>query len=123
MYTVSPFGKPVTNQPGTTRLTAGDTLPLRFTVTDDTGERITDLTGTDVSLSVLLTQCGGSTPVVDLSFAAGPALRLRTDGSYQVDLKTQRSWSGLCGTVTVSTPNGGERTANLQFTGGGRGRG
>ncbi|HEX6953369.1 MAG TPA: choice-of-anchor Q domain-containing protein [Agromyces sp.] len=123
VYTVSPFGKPVTNEPGTTRLTAGDTLPLRFSVTDDEGTRITDLTGVDVTLSVRLTQCGGSTPVVDLSFAAGSALWLRADGSYQVDFKTQKSWAGLCGTVTVSTPNDGERMANLQFTGGGRGRG
>lgn len=123
VYTVSPFGKPVTNEPGTTRLTAGDTLPLRFSVTDDAGERITDLTGADVTLSVRLTQCGGSTPVVDLSFAAGSALWLRADGSYQVDFKTQKSWAGLCGTVTVSTSNDGERTANLQFSGGGRGRG
>lgn len=123
VYTVSPFGKPVTNEPGTTRLTAGDTLPLRFTVTDDAGERITDLTGADVTLSVRLTQCGGSTPVVDLEYAAGSALWLRAEGSYQVDFKTQKSWAGLCGTVTVSTPNDGERTANLQFSGGGRGRG
>lgn len=35
----------------------------------------------------------------------------------------QPSWAGLCGTVTVSTPNDGERIANLQFSGGGRGRG
>ena len=123
VYTVSQFGRPVTNEPGSTRVKGGDTLPLRFTVTDDAGKRITDLTGAEVTIALTLSTCGTPNVVVDTSFAAGSALSLRADGSYQVDLKTQRSWSGLCGTVTVSTPNGGERTANLQFTGGGRGRG
>lgn len=123
VYTISPFAKPVTNEPGTTRLKAGDTLPLRFSVTDDEGARITDLDGDDVTIAVLLTTCGTTAVVVDLSVTAGTALWLRSDGGYQFDLKTQKSWAGLCGTVTVSTPNDGERTANLQFSGGGRGRG
>ncbi|WP_438853916.1 choice-of-anchor Q domain-containing protein [Agromyces sp. M3QZ16-3] len=122
-YTVSPFGSPVTNLPGSTKLKAGDRLPLKFAVTDASGTPVTNLAGGDVAISVELATCSGGALVVDLEFPAGAALQLRPDGTYQVDLKTQKSWSGLCGTVAVTTPFGGERAANVEFTGGGRGKG
>lgn len=123
VYTVSEFGSPVMNPPGVTKLKAGDRLPLKFSVTDDGAAMITDLSGDDVTISVELATCGTADVVVDLERTAGSDLRLRSDGSYQFDLKTEKSWAGLCGTVTVSTPYDGERSANVEFTGGGRGRG
>ncbi len=123
VYTVSAFGKPVKSESGTTRLKAGETLPLKFSVTDSDGERITDLQGEDVTVGVLLTTCGTTVVAVDVEFPAGSALLLRNDGSYQIDVKTQKAWAGLCGTVTVRTPNDGERSANVEITGAGRGRG
>ncbi|HEX6653416.1 MAG TPA: hypothetical protein VF072_11780 [Thermoleophilaceae bacterium] len=37
------------------------------------------------------------------------------DGCYQYDFKTSKAWAGKCGTVTITTPHSGARSAKMQF--------
>ena len=123
-YTVSPFVPPIANKPYVNLAVAGRTLPFIFRVTDGNGKRVTTLTGADVSVVASFGVCGtGATFPVRLY--GGSGLVLLPGGWYLDSFKTQASWAGQCATITVSTPNGGSRSANFRFTrvaGAGRGR-
>ena len=114
-YTVSPFVPPIANKPYVNLAVAGRTLPFIFRVTDGNGKRVTTLTGADVSVVASFGVCGtGATFPVRLY--GGSGLVLLPGGWYLDSFKTQASWAGQCATITVSTPNGGSRSANFRFT-------
>ena len=114
-YTVSPFVPPIANKPYVNLAVAGRTLPFIFRVTDGNGKRVTNLTGADVSVVASFGACGtGATFPVRLY--GGSGLVLLPGGWYLDSFKTQTSWAGQCATITVSTPNGGSRSANFRFT-------
>ncbi len=123
VYTVSPFGKPLLNLPKVNTLKPGESVPIKFAVTDADDNRVRGLDGADVVVSVVLMKCGTTAPiVVDLDVITGTGLKEKRDGTYQFNLKTQKKWAGLCGTLTVTTPHDGERAANVKFRSSGHDR-
>jgi hypothetical protein len=49
------------------------------------------------------------------SCTAGSGLTSRGNGYYEYDFKTQESWAGKCGTLTVTAPHNGARAAVVKF--------
>ena len=114
-YKVSVFVPPIANKPYVNLAVAGRTLPFVFRVTDDSGKRVTTLTGADVSVDASFGVCGTG-PTVPVRLYGGSGLVLLPGGWYLDSFKTQTSWAGQCATITVSTSNGGSRSANFRFT-------
>ena len=114
-YRVSAFVPPIANKPYVNLAVAGRTLPFIFRVIDDNGKRVTTLTGADVSVVASFGVCGTG-PTVPVRLYGGSGLVLLPGGWYLDSFKTQTSWAGQCATITVTTKNGGSRSANFRFT-------
>lgn len=115
-YTVSAFNQPVDNPPTVNVAKVGKILPFKFRVTDQDGSPVTSLATTDVSVQVELFPCtpGGTRDAIE-SYASSTGLKNRGDGYYRYGFKTLSRWEGTCGTLTLTTPNGGERSADFKF--------
>jgi len=115
-YTVSAFTQPVDNPPTVNVAKAGKILPFKFRVTDQDGNPVTNLATTDVSVQVELFPCtpGGTRDAVE-SYASRAGLKNLGDGYYRYGFKSLSRWEGTCGTLTLITPNGGERSADFKF--------
>lgn len=116
VYTVSPLARPLVALPATNVLKAGSRIPVQFTVTDDTGQPVADLSGDDVTVTVAIRSCS----LVSGNFqiyvhVPGTALQSLGGGVYQYDLKSARNWKGGCGTLSVETIYDGASTVGVQF--------
>jgi subtilisin-like proprotein convertase family protein len=104
-YTVSSFSQPVENLPDQNAANAGSTIPLKFTVTDASGSRVTNLTTSDVSVTSTLggDGCGttGDTDAIE-TYVGGSGLQNLGNGVYQYNWKTVKAYKGQCRTTTLS---------------------
>ena len=103
------------NPPTVNVAKAGKILPFKFRVTDQDGNPVTNLVTTDVSVEGQLFRCtpGGARDAME-SYASSTGLRNLGDGYYRYAFKSMRTWE-TCGTLTLTTPSGGERSANFKF--------
>ena len=114
-YTVSPFSQPVDNQPTDNLAQAGKVIPFRFSVTDQDDAPVTNLTASDVSVTLDLESCSGGTIDPLEGYAVGTGLVNLGGGNYVLNYKTNKGWAGGCGTLTVETPFDGSRSATFKF--------
>lgn len=109
----SPFQPPVDPE-GVNRITAGRTVPMKFTLGRDFGLDIF-ADGYPRSMAV---RCGDAAvaPIVDGGDSA--ASRLNHDdgtGTYVYLWNTNRGWAGSCRTLTIKLRDGSERSARFSF--------
>jgi hypothetical protein len=109
--TFGPFQPPV-NPDGFNRVTAGRTIPIKFTLGQDFGPDIF-ADGYPLSTAIPCGVASGKT-IVDGGDAAS---RLDHDaaGGYLYLWKTDRSWAGTCRTLTIKLRDGSERSARFSF--------
>ena len=115
VYGFPGFSQPVDNTVPN-RAKAGQTIPLKWRLTDATGTPVTTLTAVQVTVASL--SCAfGSTPDAVEEYASGSSgLQNLGDGYYQFNWKTPKSYAGSCETLQLNLGEGIYRTAAFQFT-------
>jgi predicted outer membrane repeat protein len=113
-YAFSGFADPV--RPNVVNVVnAGRTIPLKWRVTDASGNPISTLTS--VIISSAAGGCNtGATGVSEPATAAGASgLQNLGNGYYQFNWKTSRGWAGSCRTLQLDLGDGQIHTAIFQF--------
>lgn len=107
------FEPPVTT--GTPNVAkAGQTIPLKFKITDHAGSPVTDLT----DVAVTSVTCGPGAPgdQTEEHSSGGSGLQNLGDGRYQFNWKTPKTYAGSCKTMQLRLGEGGTQTAEFHFT-------
>ena len=112
-YVFSGFDSPVRSDvPNTVK--AGQTIPLKWRVTDIDGVPVTDLTS--VVLSVTSLQCSlGMTADQPVESPGQSALKHLGDGYYEFNWKTPKSYANSCKTLYLDLGDGVNHTAEFVF--------
>lgn len=97
---------------------AGQTIPLKWRVTDANGVPVTGLSAADVTVSVTSLVCDlGTTDDAVEEYASGSSgLQNLGDGYYQYNWKTPKSYKNSCKTMTLDIGDGMAHTATFKFT-------
>jgi hypothetical protein len=116
VYTFSGFGTPVDSAPMLNLARAGQTVPLKFRVTDAGGAPVTTLTGVAVTVASL--DCGAAvtTDAIEEYAAGGSGLQNLGNGYYQFNWKTPKSYASSCKTLRLDLGDGVAHTALFKFT-------
>jgi hypothetical protein len=115
------FSSPVDNNNVLNTAKAGQAIPLKWRLTDASGNPVTNLLSTDVKVSVANYSCGLST-TTDLleEYAAGSSgLQNLGNGYYQFNWKTPTNYANSCKTMTLDLGEGTlttPHTALFKFT-------
>jgi hypothetical protein len=109
-YQFSGFQPPLSA--GVNKVNAGSTVPLKWRLTTSAGKPVVDRAS---MLTLKLVACAGGGPAdIDLTAAAGKGLTGKSDGSWQIDLKTEKSWTG-CRTLRLTLADNSVHDVVLQF--------
>ena len=109
------FFDPVDNPPVANVVKAGSTVPLKWRLTDASGNPITDLTA--VTVMARTRPCAlGETDDLPEEYAAGASgLQNLGDGYYQFNWKTPKSYARSCKTLHLDLGEGLTHTALFTF--------
>lgn len=116
-YSFSGFAAPV-NPDALNIAKAGQTIPLKFRVTNAAGNPVSGLTLADVTLGSVTMTCNGATGTPDeLDFytTSKSGWQDQGDGYYQYNWTTQKTWSGTCRQLQVDLGDGVIHTVDFQF--------
>jgi len=101
----------------TTGVTAGSTVPVRWSITDANGTAISDL---GVVTEITSAPCVSGSSVaaksarIRASSAGGSDLRYNTD-HFMFNWKTDKAWAGSCRQLIVSLNDGSSNSLTFQF--------
>lgn len=114
-FTFDGFYAPVDNPPVMNIAKAGQTIPLKWHVTDQNGDPVTNITSVEVKVTTLL--CNTETTPDQLEeYAAGDSgLQNLGDGYYQFNWKTPRSYAKSCKTLKLDLGDGVIHEALFHF--------
>ena len=116
VYGLEGFFAPVRRPHALNLYRAGQTVPLKWRLTDASGRPITNLPDVTVRATGLACSQGGSTDRVE-EFAAGRSGLLNLgDGYYQFNWKTPASYASSCKSVALEFPPGYRTGALAEFT-------
>jgi predicted extracellular nuclease len=109
----SAFLPPVVNLPGTTERKAGAAVPLKFNLGGDRG---LDIFVAGYPQSTRVTTCGADAPIAGgtPTVSTGSGLTF-SNGQYQYDWKTEKSWAGTCRQLVIVLTDGSVLRANFRF--------
>jgi hypothetical protein len=109
------FTSPVDNAPILNIAKAGQIIPLKWRLTNASGNPITNLT--DVTVIATSLSCGAGTTGDLIEEYTGGNLGLQNlgDGYYQWNWKTPTSYANSCKTLSLDLGEGSEHTALFQF--------
>jgi hypothetical protein len=114
-YAFSGFGPPLG---AAAQINAGQTVPVKYALSDASGTAITSLTSF-VSLTSSPAACDGSTstgPWQPVSGRGRTALRYSPrDGHFIFDWQTDRSWRGTCRTLRLELNDGTTHSMLVRF--------
>lgn len=117
-YSFSGFFSPVDNLPTLNSAKAGQSIPLKWRLTDAAGNPITNLSRVQVTVqSLSCTPRLSATPDQLEEYASG-ALGLKNlgNGYYQFNWKTPKSYANSCKTLNLDLGEGISHTALFKFT-------
>jgi hypothetical protein len=113
------FASPVDNNNVLNTAKAGQAIPLKWRLTDASGNPVTNLLSTDVKVTATSLSCSLGT-TIDLleEYATGSSgLQNLGNGYYQFNWSTPKSYASSCKTMTLSLGEGTTtHTALFQFT-------
>lgn len=115
VYGFSGFRAPVDAAPVVNAAKAGQTVPLKFLVTDAAGAPITTLTSVSVTVASLACSAGSSVDPIEEYSAGGTGLQHLGGGEYQFNWKTPKSYASSCKTMKLDLGDGVARTALFSF--------
>ena len=115
-YNFAGFTSPVNNLPTLNTTRAGQSIPLKWRLTDANGAPITDLSSVQVSVVSLSCSFETTPDAVEEYTSGSSGLQNLGDGYYQFNWNTSKSYAGSCKTLQLDLGEGSYRTANFQFT-------
>ena len=115
VFTFVGFGSPVSNIPVTNTAKAGQTIPMKFSLSGDQGLSIL-AAGSPVSTMIdCATVDANGSPIT----TAGPGLSElsydATTDQYTYKWKTEKSWAGTCRQFVLTVTDGTVHRANFSF--------
>lgn len=112
---ISGFRAPVDAAPTVNSANAGQTIPLKFTVTTAAGEPVTTLTSVTVTVTSLSCSAGVTADAIEEYAAGSSGLQNLGGGQYQFNWKTPKSYASSCKTLKLDLGDGVARTALFAF--------
>jgi hypothetical protein len=109
------FSSPVDNPNVMNIAKAGQAIPLKFRITDASGNPIGNLTGVTVTASSLFCSAGTTTDLINEYASGSSGLQNLGDGYYQWNWKTPTSYANSCKTMKLDLGEGLFHTALFQF--------
>jgi Tol biopolymer transport system component len=106
-YPVDPSGVNVAN--------AGQSIPLRYRLTDANGALSDDPAHFISVTSTSDASCGTGTPDAIETYAGDSGLRYLGNGYWQFNWKTPKSYAGQCRSMTLNITSGAPRSARFRF--------
>jgi hypothetical protein len=113
VYTFSGFAAPIDNQPQVNVAKAGQTIPVKWRLTDANGVGISDPTSFVGLTSALGAGCSGAADGVE-TYSGASGLQYLGDGNWQFNWKTPKSYAGSCRQLTLTLVDGAH-VADFQF--------
>jgi hypothetical protein len=115
------FSSPVDNNNVLNSAKAGQAIPLKWRLTNASGNPVTNLLSTDVKVSVVNYNCGLSvtTDLLEEYAAGSSGLQNLGNGYYQFNWKTPTNYANSCKTMTLDLGEGTlttPHTALFKFT-------
>jgi hypothetical protein len=113
-YVFSGFFSPIDNPPVRNTANAGQTIPVKWRITDANGVGISDSTSF-VSLTSGATDCSQGAPqdAIEETSAGGSGLQYLGDGFWQFNWNTPKSYAAKCRVMTLNLADG-PGTANTR---------
>jgi hypothetical protein len=109
------FTGPVNNPPVMNIAKAGQTIPLKWRITDANGNPITNLTTVGVTATSLSCEAGMTADSIEEYVVGGSGLQNLGDGYNQWNWKIPTSYANSCKTLRLDLGEGSEHTALFQF--------
>jgi hypothetical protein len=95
---------------------AGQAIPLKWRLTDATGDPVTSLTGAQITVTGITCTVGATTDQVEQTAAGTSGLQNLGDGNYQLNWKSAMSYAGSCKRLRLDLGEGSHHTADFEFT-------
>jgi hypothetical protein len=117
IYSFEGFLSPVVNPPALNVANAGQTIPLKWRITDANGNPVLNLENVNVSVVSLSCPAGATTDQVEEFASGNSGLQNLGDGYYQFNWKTPKNYAKSCKTLKLDLDEGSgmERIALFQF--------
>jgi len=90
---------------------AGQSIPLKWRLTDAHGNPVLDLDTATVTVNGINCSLGASDDLVEELAPGGSALKNLGDGYYQINWKTPTTYAGSCKSLNLDLGEGAQRTA------------
>lgn len=115
-YGFEGFFRPVENGGVLNVAKAGQTVPLKWRLTDASGNLVTTLSSAKVTVVALSCSLGSTTDQVEEYVSGSWGLQNLGDGYYQFSWATPKSYANSCKTVHLDLGEGTTHTALFKFT-------
>jgi hypothetical protein len=118
IYVCSGFLGPIHNPPAVNDARAGQTIPVKWRITDAKGMGISDR-ASFVSLTSYKTGCtdwtGNPGDAITESAAGASGLKYLGKGNWQFDWKTSKTYAGTCRMMVLNLKDGSQYKAKFKF--------
>jgi Tol biopolymer transport system component len=117
IYNFTGFASPVDNPSIMNTAKAGQTIPLKWRITDANGNPVTDLTGVSVTAVSLSCPSAPTTDAIEEYVVSNSGLQNLGDGYYQWNWKSPSAYANTCKTLKLDLGEGAgfEHLALFQF--------
>jgi hypothetical protein len=114
IYNFGGFSSPVSNPPAVNTIKAGQAVSVKFSLSGDQGLSILAAGYPKVKIDSCTSPSGGTTQTIAFAGNSGLTYDLVT-GLYQFIWKTDKAWSGQCGTLQIKLDDGTIQTVLFKF--------
>ena len=117
-YNFTGFASPVDNNNVLNTAKAGQAIPLKWRLTDASGNPVTNLSSVKVTATSLNCALGTTTDLLEEYAAGSSGLQNLGDGYYQFNWKSPTTYANSCKTLNVDVGEGAAvtHTALFKFT-------
>lgn len=115
-YELSGFFAPVDNLPKVNLAKAGQTIPLKFSLAESSGQPVTVLASASVKVTDAACDLGSTSDLLEEYASGGSGLQNLGGGSYQFNWATPKSYAQSCKHLVLSLPSQyGGRSVSAEF--------
>ena len=110
VYPFEGFAAPLVLLPALAPVSAGDQVPVKFTLHGDRGSGVVS------AASSQQVDCSSLTPLDDWTAARGSTTYSAGPDRYTLQWQSERSWVGTCRQLALTLDDGSTHRANVRFT-------
>jgi hypothetical protein len=115
VYAFDGFSAPVNNDGVLNIAKAGQTIPLKWRLTDASGSPVTNLASAAVTVASLSCSSGSSTDQIEEYASGGSGLQNLGNGYYQYNWQTPKNYANSCKTMQLNLGEGSTHIALFKF--------